>query len=145
MGLYFILLCNKVHITQGDHVGKGVIVSWVTMDEPGSSTVLYWSENSIHKNKAKGNFVTYKFYNYTSGYIHHCTIKKLKVNYLSTLFFSHLVSLGDTSLKIVYFLVSVGSLTRNITTKLGSNTRRELSGLRLPPRLARMCHIHLVS
>ncbi|PSS29462.1 Purple acid phosphatase [Actinidia chinensis var. chinensis] len=71
---------QQVHITQGDHVGKGVIVSWVTMDEPGSSTVLYWSENSSHKNKAKGNFVTNKFYNYTSGYIHHCTIKKLKFN-----------------------------------------------------------------
>ncbi|GFY94405.1 purple acid phosphatase 10 [Actinidia rufa] len=36
--------------------------------------------NSSYKNKAKGNFVTYKFYNYTSGYIHHCTIKNLKFN-----------------------------------------------------------------
>uniref|UniRef100_A0A5B7A0D6 Purple acid phosphatase n=1 Tax=Davidia involucrata TaxID=16924 RepID=A0A5B7A0D6_DAVIN len=71
---------QQVHITQGDHVGKGVIVSWVTMDEPGSNIVLYWSENSKHNNKAKGTTVSYKFYNYTSGYIHHCTIKNLKFN-----------------------------------------------------------------
>ncbi|KAA8536066.1 hypothetical protein F0562_028544 [Nyssa sinensis] len=70
---------QQVHITQGDHVGKGVIISWVTMDEPGSDTVLYWSEKSKQKNKAKGIVVTYKFYNYTSGYIHHCTIKNLKL------------------------------------------------------------------
>ncbi|GMP37798.1 hypothetical protein CsSME_00009325 [Camellia sinensis var. sinensis] len=30
----------RVHITQGDHVGKAVIVSWVTEDEPGSNEVL---------------------------------------------------------------------------------------------------------
>lgn len=70
----------KVHITQGDHEGKAMIVSWVTMEEPGSSTVSYWSENSKHKNKAEGNVNTYKYYNYTSGYIHHCTIRNLKVN-----------------------------------------------------------------
>ncbi|KAL1831528.1 hypothetical protein ACET3Z_001179 [Daucus carota] len=69
---------QQVHITQGDHEGKAMIVSWVTMEEPGSSTVSYWSENSKHKNKAKGNFNTYKYYNYTSGYIHHCTLRNLK-------------------------------------------------------------------
>ncbi|KVI02013.1 Iron/zinc purple acid phosphatase-like C-terminal domain-containing protein [Cynara cardunculus var. scolymus] len=31
-------LDSDVHITQGDHVGKAMIVSWVTMDEPGSNT-----------------------------------------------------------------------------------------------------------
>ncbi|XAR72784.1 4-nitrophenylphosphatase [Bertholletia excelsa] len=71
---------QQVHITQGDHVGKGVIVSWVTTDEPGSNTVLFWSEKSKHKKKANGTVVTYKYYNYTSGYIHHCTIKNLKFN-----------------------------------------------------------------
>ncbi|KAM3220312.1 purple acid phosphatase 2 isoform X1 [Capsicum annuum] len=71
---------QQVHITQGDHVGKAVIVSWVTMDEPGSSTVVYWSENCQQKNKANGKVTTYKFYNYTSGYIHHCTIENLKFN-----------------------------------------------------------------
>lgn len=70
----------KVHITQGDHVGKAVIVSWVTEDEPGSSTVVYWSENSKEKKQAKGKFNTYRFFNYTSGFIHHCTIGNLEVN-----------------------------------------------------------------
>jgi len=43
-------------------VGKAVIVSWVTVDEPGSSNVIYWSENSKEKKQAKGKVVTYKFY-----------------------------------------------------------------------------------
>lgn len=69
---------QQVHITQGDDVGKGVLVSWVTMDEPGSNTVLYWSGNSKQIKKARGKITTYKFYNYTSGYIHHCTIINLE-------------------------------------------------------------------
>jgi hypothetical protein len=69
----------KVHITQGDHVGKAVIVSWVTVDEPGSSAVVYWSENSKDKKQANGKVVTYKYYTYTSGFIHHTTIRNLKV------------------------------------------------------------------
>ncbi|XAR59591.1 4-nitrophenylphosphatase [Bertholletia excelsa] len=71
---------QQVHITQGDHVGKAVIVSWVTMDEPGSKKVIYWSETSEHKHIAEGIIVKYKYYNYTSGYIHHCLIKNLKFN-----------------------------------------------------------------
>jgi hypothetical protein len=54
-------------------------VSWVTQDEPGSKTVLYWAENSGLKKLADGFIVTYKYYNYTSGYIHHCTIEDLEV------------------------------------------------------------------
>ena len=60
-------------------MGKGVIVSWVTPDEPGSSTVTYWAENSEFKSQAEGSILTYKYFNYTSGYIHHCTIKDLEV------------------------------------------------------------------
>ncbi|KAJ8767226.1 hypothetical protein K2173_013623 [Erythroxylum novogranatense] len=71
---------QQVHITQGDHEGKAVIVSWVTQEEPGSSTVVYWSEDSKQKEEAKGKHYTYKFFNYTSGYIHHTTIRKLKFN-----------------------------------------------------------------
>ncbi|GLT86180.1 hypothetical protein SLE2022_043360 [Rubroshorea leprosula] len=71
---------QQVHITQGDHVGKGVIVSWVTPNEPGSNKVIYWRENSKHKKKAKGKVYTYTYYNYTSAYIHHCTIKHLEFN-----------------------------------------------------------------
>lgn len=71
---------QQVHITQGDHIGKGVIVSWVTPSEPGSDSVVYWSENSKHKHKVKGIVTQYKFYNYTSGYIHHSTINNLEYN-----------------------------------------------------------------
>ncbi|KAH7524147.1 purple acid phosphatase 2 [Ziziphus jujuba] len=69
---------QQVHITQGDHVGKGVIVSWITPDEPGSSTVVYWAENSEVKHSAQGIILTYKYFNYTSGFIHHCTIHNLE-------------------------------------------------------------------
>lgn len=69
---------QQVHITQGDMDGSGVIISWITPDEPGSNMVYYWSENSNHKYKAEGIFVRYKFFNYTSGYIHHCTINNLE-------------------------------------------------------------------
>lgn len=79
--IFSLVLNCKVHITQGDHVGKAVIVSWVTMDEPGSSQVRYWSELSRRKRGARGTVVTYNFYNYTSGFIHHCTIKDLEVNF----------------------------------------------------------------
>jgi hypothetical protein len=82
------VLRNKVHITQGDHVGKAVIVSWVTVDEPGSSRVNYWSENSKEKRQAEGKAVTYNFYNYTSGFIHHTTIRKLKVTEICHAIFS---------------------------------------------------------
>ncbi|XP_062018579.1 purple acid phosphatase-like [Rosa rugosa] len=70
---------EQVHITQGDQLGKAVIVSWVTVDEPGSSKVLYWSANS-KKKTAVGKFYTYKYYNYSSPYIHHATIKNLEYN-----------------------------------------------------------------
>lgn len=69
---------QQVHITQGDHEGRGVIVSWVTPDEPGSNTVVYWAENSELKSHTDGIVLTYKYYNYTSGYIHHCCIKNLE-------------------------------------------------------------------
>lgn len=81
-----MLICNfivfKVHITQGDDVGMGVIVSWVTMDEPGSNTLLYWIANTKLIRKARAKITTYKFYNYTSGYIHHCTINNLEVIFI---------------------------------------------------------------
>jgi len=73
------MLLLKVHITQGDLVGTGVIVSWTTPDEPGSNIVTYWAENSDEKKTAEGIVLTYKYVNYTSGYIHHCTITGLEV------------------------------------------------------------------
>ena len=57
-----------------------MIISWVTVDEPGSSKVVFWSENSKEKRHAKGKVTTYKYYNYKSGFIHHTTIRNLKVS-----------------------------------------------------------------
>ncbi|KAJ4827475.1 prolyl aminopeptidase [Turnera subulata] len=71
---------QQVHITQGDHVGKAVIVSWVTVDEPGSNAVLYWSDNSKNKRRAEGHIKRYSYYTYKSGYIHHCTLRRLEYN-----------------------------------------------------------------
>lgn len=69
---------QQVHITQGDDVGRAVIVSWVTVEEEGSKTVSYWAEKSSKKKEAHGKVTRYTYHNYTSGYIHHCTIKKLE-------------------------------------------------------------------
>ncbi|MQL90060.1 hypothetical protein Taro_022641 [Colocasia esculenta] len=69
---------QQVHITQGDHEGTGLIVSWVTQDEPGSSTVLYGTSAEELSRRAEGAVTTYQFYNYTSGYIHHCTLANLE-------------------------------------------------------------------
>lgn len=92
----FLMLLLKVHITQGDYEGNAVLVSWTTPDEPGSSTVLYWAENSKTKSHAKGIVLTYKYFNYTSGYIHHCTIKNLTVCadcHLTALIYFHMINL----------------------------------------------------
>ncbi|KAK1297502.1 Purple acid phosphatase 2 [Acorus calamus] len=73
---------QQVHITQGDHEGAGVIVSWVTPSEPGSSVVLYGTAENKRVFHAKGKVTTYRFFNYTSGFIHHCTIRHLKFDTL---------------------------------------------------------------
>ncbi|EPS60425.1 hypothetical protein M569_14376, partial [Genlisea aurea] len=69
---------QQVHITQGDHDGRAVIVSWTTVDEPGSVVVEYWAATSEVKKHAEGLITKYKYYNYTSGFIHHATIKGLE-------------------------------------------------------------------
>ncbi|XP_020697635.1 purple acid phosphatase 2-like [Dendrobium catenatum] len=69
---------QQVHITQGDHDGSAIIVSWVTPDEPGSSLVLYGTCENHLTFSAEGRVHQYIYYNYTSGYIHHCTIRNLK-------------------------------------------------------------------
>lgn len=69
----------KVHITQGDHEGRGVIISWITADESGPGSVVYWATDNQIKKTAYSVVVKYKYYNYTSGYIHHCTIHNLEV------------------------------------------------------------------
>ncbi|WCJ35264.1 Purple acid phosphatase [Euphorbia peplus] len=70
---------QQVHITQGDYEANSVIISWTTPDEPGSKSVVYWPENSEIKNSSSDGFIVrYNFFNYTSGYIHHCAIKNLE-------------------------------------------------------------------
>lgn len=71
--------------TQGDHEGSAVIISWITPDEPGSNTLLYWADNIIFKTRVNGIVLTYKYFKYTSGYI---TIKNLPVH----IFSSHLIN-----------------------------------------------------
>ncbi|XP_078149038.1 purple acid phosphatase 2-like isoform X1 [Carex rostrata] len=71
---------QQVHITQGDYNGTAVIVSWVTPDAPGSNTVKYGkSKNNLHLS-AEGDVRQYTFYNYTSGYIHHCLLTNLEID-----------------------------------------------------------------
>lgn len=73
-------LMLQVHITQGDYEGKSVIVSWVTPKKTGSNLVLYGKANDKHKLiSALAKVTTYKYYNYTSGFIHHCTLNDLEV------------------------------------------------------------------
>ncbi|GAB4839434.1 hypothetical protein Ancab_028956 [Ancistrocladus abbreviatus] len=95
---------QQVHITQGDHVGKGVIVSWTTADEPGSNTVIYWADNGMEKKSAEGIVLTYKYFNYTSGFIHHCTITNLE---LDTKYY-YKVGIGNTTRQF-WFITPPGS------------------------------------
>ncbi|RIA05783.1 hypothetical protein BRARA_K01047 [Brassica rapa] len=41
--------------------------------------VRYWSENGKLKKLAEATINTYRFFNYTSGYIHHCLIDDLEI------------------------------------------------------------------
>ncbi|CAN1290030.1 Bifunctional purple acid phosphatase 26 [Linum perenne] len=69
---------QQVHITQGDYEGKAVIVSWVTPQEPGSSTVQYGKSEKTYESTAQGTVANYTFYKYKSGYIHRCLLDKLE-------------------------------------------------------------------
>ncbi|KAE8658244.1 hypothetical protein F3Y22_tig00116973pilonHSYRG00035 [Hibiscus syriacus] len=67
-----------VHITQGDYDGKAVIISWVTPDKPGPSRVQYGTSEKKYDFIADGTVTNYTFYNYKSGYIHHCLVDGLE-------------------------------------------------------------------
>lgn len=69
---------QQVHITQGDYDGKAVIISWVTPDEPGSSTVHYGTVQGKYDFVAQGTHSNYTFYKYKSGYTHHCLVSGLQ-------------------------------------------------------------------
>ncbi|XP_015886658.2 bifunctional purple acid phosphatase 26 isoform X2 [Ziziphus jujuba] len=63
---------------QGDYDGKAVIISWVTTEEAGQIEVKYGTLENQYAFSAKGVVTTYTFYNYTSGYIHHCLVDGLE-------------------------------------------------------------------
>lgn len=69
---------QQVHITQGDYDGKAVIVSWVTFTDPGNSEVVYGTSPNSYNHSAQGKTSNYTYYDYTSGYIHHCLLDKLE-------------------------------------------------------------------
>ncbi|CAK9168690.1 unnamed protein product [Ilex paraguariensis] len=77
-----IFMNMQVHITQGDHVGRGVIISWVTPLERHPNVVTYWEDGKQdEKHKIHSITTFYRYYNYSSGYIHHATIKKVNEEY----------------------------------------------------------------
>ncbi|RRT77993.1 hypothetical protein B296_00000300 [Ensete ventricosum] len=100
----------KVHITQGNHDGSAMIISWVTEEEePGSSKVLYGTDRDQLDFNSEGKYTRYKFYDYTSGYIHHCTLRHLKVIriimfYCSFLFFFFWICMTDVEFDSHAFL-----------------------------------------
>jgi hypothetical protein len=69
---------QQVHITQGDLVGKAVIVSWVTV-QPSAPKVWYGIKQGDYSRVKQGQTTRYKFYNYTSGFIHRVTLNGLQV------------------------------------------------------------------
>ncbi|KAK8602584.1 hypothetical protein V6N13_057784 [Hibiscus sabdariffa] len=69
---------QQVHITQGDYDGKAVIISWVTPDKPRPSRVQYGTSEKKYDFIADGTVTNYTFYNYKSGYIHHCLVDDLE-------------------------------------------------------------------
>ncbi|KAH6818379.1 purple acid phosphatase 6 [Perilla frutescens var. frutescens] len=72
---------QQVHITQGDHVGRSMIISWVTPIHHSPNVVAYWEaggRHGGHKHKVHAKTTTYRYYNYSSGFIHHATIRRLK-------------------------------------------------------------------
>ncbi|KAG9131081.1 hypothetical protein Leryth_006811 [Lithospermum erythrorhizon] len=72
---------EQVHITQGDKEGRGMIISWVTPLKRLPNIVTYWEESKDNdKQMAKSRVTHYKYFNYSSGFIHHATIENLQYN-----------------------------------------------------------------
>ena len=77
---FFIdLIKPQVHITLGDQTGSAMTVSWVTASELGNGTVTYGSSPEKMDMSARGTHTRYDYFNYTSGFIHHCVLRNLKV------------------------------------------------------------------
>jgi hypothetical protein len=74
IGLFF----QQVHLTQGDYLGKAVIVTWIT-EQTAAPIVYYGTQNGSYVDSQTGNTTQYTFYNYTSGFIHIVTLSDLEV------------------------------------------------------------------
>lgn len=82
---------QQVHIGQGDYYGKAVFVSWITPYLLESPFVYYGTEKENYSFTVTAELTTvYTAYNYTSGFIHHCTLEDLEYN--TTYFYK----LGDS-------------------------------------------------
>jgi acid phosphatase type 7 len=110
---------QQVHITLGDQAGTAMIVSWVTENELGNDTVMYGTSPEKMVVRAQGTHTRYDYFNYTSGFIHHSTLKNLKVRTVQLVLWkapassSWPPSLTDT------FIISIAPST---TTPWGSAT-----------------------
>ncbi|BAF30388.1 purple acid phosphatase 2 [Oryza sativa Japonica Group] len=84
---------QQVHITLGDQTGTAMTVSWVTANELGSNTVRYGSSPEKLDRAAEGSHTRYDYFNYTSGFIHHCTLTGLThaTKYYYAMGFDHTV------------------------------------------------------
>jgi hypothetical protein len=72
------LFLQQVHLTQGDYLGKAVIVTWIT-DQTAAPIVYYGTQEGSYVDNQTGFTTQYTFYNYTSGFIHIVTLSDLEV------------------------------------------------------------------
>ncbi|CAK9198146.1 unnamed protein product, partial [Sphagnum troendelagicum] len=86
-----------VHITQGDVVGKAVIVSWVTVQQS-APKVWYGIKQGDYSRVKEGQTTRYKFYNYTSGFIHRVTLNSLQYNT------KYYYKIGEVTVREFWFL-----------------------------------------
>jgi hypothetical protein len=72
-------------------------VSWVTVEAEGNSTVLYGrAMDKTLDLAAEGTVTRYIYYNYTSGYIHHCTLDQQDSNLDDGTKYYYAMGFGDT-------------------------------------------------
>lgn len=90
---------EQIHLTQGDYEGKAVFVSWITPSAPDVSEVYYGTEKGNYTYTATGVMTTYRFFNYSSGFIHHVVLANLQFN---TQYF-YKVGQGDVAREFFFF------------------------------------------
>jgi hypothetical protein len=73
------LFFQQVHLTQGDYLGKAVIVTWIT-EQTAAPIVYYGTQKGSYAHNQTGFTTQYTFYNYTSGFIHVVTLSDLEYN-----------------------------------------------------------------